>query len=63
MHGVRIDQMTPEDWPDVRSIYEEGIATLNATFEAEARSTNSPEKHGRLQPGGMFAATEPSLSS
>ncbi|MGO9118632.1 MAG: N-acetyltransferase family protein [Desulfomonilaceae bacterium] len=28
--------MTPGDWPEVRSIYEEGIATRNATFEAEA---------------------------
>ncbi len=38
MHEVLIDQMTPEDWPEVRSIYEEGIATRNATFEAEAPS-------------------------
>ena len=30
--------MRPEDWPEVRSIYEEGIATRNATFEAEAPS-------------------------
>jgi phosphinothricin acetyltransferase len=33
MHEVRIDIMKPEDWPEVRSIYEEGIATRNATFE------------------------------
>ena len=25
--------MTPEDWPAVRSIYEQGMATGNATFE------------------------------
>jgi phosphinothricin acetyltransferase len=35
---MRIDAMTPEDWPEVQSIYEEGIATRNATFEAEAPS-------------------------
>jgi L-amino acid N-acyltransferase YncA len=28
--------MTPEDWPSVRSIYEDGIATRNATFETSA---------------------------
>lgn len=31
---VRIRAMTPEDWPVVRTIYEEGIATGNATFQA-----------------------------
>ena len=35
---MRIDPMTPTDWPHVRTIYEEGIATRNATFEAEAPS-------------------------
>jgi L-amino acid N-acyltransferase YncA len=33
---VTIHDMTPEDWPDVRAIYEQGIATGNATFETEA---------------------------
>ena len=33
-----IEQMTPEDWPQVKSIYLEGIATGNATFEIEAPS-------------------------
>jgi phosphinothricin acetyltransferase len=31
-----IDNMKPEDWQQVRSIYLEGISTGNATFEAEA---------------------------
>jgi L-amino acid N-acyltransferase YncA len=31
-----IEAMTREDWPDVRRIYEQGIATGNATFETEA---------------------------
>jgi phosphinothricin acetyltransferase len=30
--------MTPEDWPQVRAIYEEGIATRQATFETDAPS-------------------------
>jgi phosphinothricin acetyltransferase len=31
-----IDIMKPEDWTEVRSIYLEGIATGNSTFEADA---------------------------
>jgi L-amino acid N-acyltransferase YncA len=30
-----IDEMTPGDWPDVERIYREGIATGNATLDAE----------------------------
>jgi L-amino acid N-acyltransferase YncA len=30
---VGIDRMRPNDWPAVREIYEEGIATGQATFE------------------------------
>jgi len=30
---LTIRAMTPEDWPAVRTIYGEGIATGNATFE------------------------------
>ena len=33
-----IDQMTPNDWDQVRSIYLEGIRTGNATFETDAPS-------------------------
>jgi L-amino acid N-acyltransferase YncA len=33
---VRIDQMTADDWPAVRRIYAEGIATGDATLEREA---------------------------
>jgi len=33
-----IDQMTPNDWEQVRSIYFEGIRTGNATFETDAPS-------------------------
>jgi len=31
-----IDNMKPEDWQQVRSIYREGIGTGNSTFEADA---------------------------
>jgi phosphinothricin acetyltransferase len=30
---LQIEPMTPEDWPEVRRIYEEGIATGTATLE------------------------------
>jgi phosphinothricin acetyltransferase len=35
-----IRDMTPSDWTAVRDIYEEGIATGNATFQTEAPSWN-----------------------
>lgn len=36
--NIRIDSITPADWPDVRAMYEEGIATGLATFETTAPS-------------------------
>ena len=33
---VLVEPMRPEDWPEVREIYEEGIAGGNATFEMYA---------------------------
>ena len=33
---VEIAFMTPADWPSVRAIYQQGIATGNATFERDA---------------------------
>ena len=35
---MRIEPMTPGDWPEVRTIYEEGIATGQGTFETAAPS-------------------------
>jgi L-amino acid N-acyltransferase YncA len=35
---IAIRPMTPEDWPEVRRIYLEGISTGNATFENDAPS-------------------------
>ena len=34
--SIRIDPMTPADWPAVRRIYAEGITTGDATLEREA---------------------------
>ncbi|MGO9258683.1 MAG: N-acetyltransferase family protein [Bryobacteraceae bacterium] len=33
---IELAAMTPADWPSVRAIYREGIATGNATFERSA---------------------------
>jgi phosphinothricin acetyltransferase len=35
---LRIDPLLPSDWPAVREIYLEGIATRQATFETQAPS-------------------------
>lgn len=34
--SIRIETMHPDDWPAVRRIYQQGIATGLATFETEA---------------------------
>src|SRR5215471_14456595 len=34
--AIAIQKMTADDWNEVRAIYEEGIATGNATFEEAA---------------------------
>jgi L-amino acid N-acyltransferase YncA len=36
MRQISIQPMQPEDWPAVRAIYLQGIATGNATFETTA---------------------------
>lgn len=36
MIDIIIEAMRAEDWPEVRAIYEAGIATKNATFETAA---------------------------
>jgi L-amino acid N-acyltransferase YncA len=38
--GLRVDPMTADDWPAVRRIYAEGIATGDATLEREAPDWN-----------------------
>ena len=50
--GVRIVTMTSDDWPAVRAIYEEGMATGVGTFEVAAPSWEQWDKarllHSRL---------------
>ncbi|MET9225006.1 metalloregulator ArsR/SmtB family transcription factor [Lentzea sp. NPDC003310] len=41
--GVTIRPMTASDWPDVRRIYGEGIASGDATFETEVPSRRTLE--------------------
>jgi len=56
--------MNPEDWPAVREIYEEGIATKMATFETSAGTW---EKWDQGENGiwtlqaGIFADNHPSI--
>ena len=42
--GPRCDPMRPDDWPEVRRIYEEGIATGDATFSTTAPSWEEWDK-------------------
>jgi len=39
-----IDKMTPQDWEIVRTIYQEGLDTRNASFETEAPSWEEWDK-------------------
>ena len=41
MKSLRVGAMAAEDWPSVRAIYLEGIATGQATFETEAPAWES----------------------
>src|ERR687886_787940 len=41
----RIEEMLASDWPEVRAIYLEGIATGNATFERSAPSWGDWDKN------------------
>jgi phosphinothricin acetyltransferase len=38
---ITVEALTAAEWPAVRAIFEEGIATDNATFETEAPSWDS----------------------
>ena len=52
--AVTVRSLTATDWPAVRAIYAEGIATGNATFEAEPPSWEAFDQ-GKL-PGHRFVA-------
>lgn len=49
---MRLKELTPDLWPQVKAIYEEGIATGNATFQTAAPSweewDNSHVKNSRV---------------
>jgi L-amino acid N-acyltransferase YncA len=48
MDGILINDMSPDDWDDVRDIYEEGLATGEASFEVQAPSWPEwDERHHR----------------
>lgn len=54
MSELRVRTLRPEDWPAVKAIYREGIATGNATFEAEPPSWETFDA-GRLETGRLVA--------
>ena len=54
----RIEPMTAADWPAVRDVYEEGIATGQATFESAAPSTWEDFIRHKL-PGCSLVARDP----
>jgi Sortase and related acyltransferases len=55
-----INKMTPDDWEQVRNIYQEGIATGHATFEREApdwerwNTTHLPEARLVVRDGDII---------
>ncbi|HXI22413.1 MAG TPA: GNAT family N-acetyltransferase [Pyrinomonadaceae bacterium] len=56
MSTLLIEAMQPNDWPALRSIYLEGIATGHATFETEAPSWHDWD--GRHHRFGRLVARE-----
>jgi L-amino acid N-acyltransferase YncA len=53
---IRIREMQPDDWSQVRAIYDAGIATGQATFETEPPTWES--WHARHGPDLRFVAVE-----
>ena len=51
---VDVEPLRPEHWPDVRRIYEEGIATGHATFQTEAPEWEAFDA-GHLTEGRLIA--------
>jgi L-amino acid N-acyltransferase YncA len=66
MSVICVDAMTTEDWPDVRRIYEEGLATGTGNFETSAPSwehwTASRLPHSRLVARGPMVIGWAALS-
>lgn len=63
MSGVLIRSMTTADWAAVESIYREGIATGNATFETDPPTWGQPSTQGNSPSGGSLPRTPPVRSS
>ncbi|AZS45143.1 L-methionine sulfoximine/L-methionine sulfone acetyltransferase [Microbacterium oleivorans] len=55
MTGTTIRAMRGDDWPQVESIYREGIAAGNATFESDPPSWDDFDE-GKLHIGRLVAA-------
>jgi phosphinothricin acetyltransferase len=53
---MKIRALQPADWPAVKTIYEEGIATRNATFETKAPEWESWDASHR--PDARFVAED-----
>ena len=47
---VAIEAMRPKDWGEVRRIFEEGIASGNATFETQAPDRETWDRAHRVEP-------------
>jgi L-amino acid N-acyltransferase YncA len=56
-----IEAMTPNDWEEVRAIYQDGIATGNATFETEVPDWETWDR-GRLKDTRLWPG-QPVVSS
>ena len=52
---LRFDPMTPDDWPAVRRIYQEGIETGQATFESAPPATWDDFIKSKLPAYGLVA--------
>ena len=55
---TRVRSLLPADWPTVREIYAEGIATGNATFESKPPSWEDFD-HRKLPDHRFVAVTDP----
>jgi phosphinothricin acetyltransferase len=57
MIDVHVTKMTPKDWDAIRTIYLEGIATGNATFETDAPTWEAWDQ-GHLRDCRLVARTD-----
>ncbi len=53
---ITIRAFQQADWPSVQTIYQQGIATKNATFQKQAKSW--AEWHGSILPGCRLVAID-----